>query len=398
MARILLLCPRTPYPLTGGAKLRMYHTARLIATDHTVDLLILEEGDVNEEAVATLEREFNSIHSFAFPTYRYYVNTVPGIASRRPLQTFYYRFRTVGEWLNAHEEEYDLAYAYHLRMAPYLRGRSVPKVVDFVDAYSLNYARSFEQANGIWRLLYRIETNRLERYEQLLLDEFDHAFITTEYDREHVNPDCDRANFSVFTNGVKQRLLNIGATPPDGEDAPMLVFVGKMDYFPNVQAVTSFATELFPRVREQHPEATFCVVGTSPSPKVSALDERPGVVVTGFVEDPVDYLADADLVVAPIRAGAGIQNKILEGMAVGRPVVTTPIGAEGIDAESGRHFETAPYGDAYVRAVLELLDDPAARTYMGEKARRFIESHHSWDGLADDLLAPIDAVLNSCDG
>lgn len=397
MARILVLCFRTPYPLTDGARVRAFHTADLLSREHTVELLITARGGADDEAVAELRSRFAAVHTFDLSPLRSYANAVRGLFSRDPIQSHYFSLGSVDDWLDRNENRFDLLYGYHPRMAPYVCGREPATIVDLVDATSLNYERSAPLADGFDRLLYTVEAKRLARYERALVDRCDHTFITTAADRRHVDPGVTAEEFSVFTNGVDEELLRAETSPPDAVESPSVVFVGSMDYFPNVDAVVAFAEEVFPTVREEFPDATFEIVGASPADRVQELAAADGVVVTGFVDDPTEYLRTADLVVAPLRAGAGIQNKVLEGMAAGRPVVATEVAAEGISADHGSEFAVAPFGDAYVDEVLRLLGAPDRRVEIGRRGRDYVQQNHTWEAVADQLIKPVRATLQSSD-
>lgn len=400
MARILVLCSRTPYPLTGGAKLRLFNTAKILATEHTVDLLIVDESPVKQYRIDTLSRVFNDVTIFSYPSHRFHLNTMLGLVSRKPLQTFYYSFNAIDEWLDNHVGRYDLLYCNHVRTTEYARRYETPRVVDFVDAISRNYAESSTGASGLWRVIYPIESSRLLRYEREVVRDFDHSFIITEADKQYIEGDnAGLPSFSVVPNGVRNEILE--QTPSEASDQDnnpgnreLLVFLGKMDYFPNEDAVTYFVKEIFPLVRRHHPEAEFVIVGTQPTKKVRQLAERPGVRVTGFVEDPFEYLTKARVVVAPMRFSAGLQNKVLESMGLGKAVVTTSLGAEGIDIEEDEHLKIADTPESFAEVIRTLLVRDELRERLGTQARQRIEETYSWSEIEPLLLDPIDAVLN----
>lgn len=394
MARILVLCSRIPHPLVGGAKVRLFNTARLLTDDHTVDLLIVDESPVDESAVTALEDVFNDVTVFSYPEYRFHLNTVPGLVSRRPLQTFYYSFSAVERWLDSNVRKYDLAFCNHVRTTEYICEYDLPKVVDFVDAISRNYEASGEHANGLWKAIYPIEARRLLRYERMIVNEFDHSFITTEEDKRYIEGLNQYESLTVLPNGVNNEILERGrnSTEPTDDD-PRLVFLGKMDYSPNEDAATFFAKSIFPRVRENYPGTEFLVVGASPTETVRKLDALPGITVTGFVEDSTGYLEDAHIVVAPMRHGGGLQNKILEAMGLGKPVVTTPLGQQGIDAEDDNHLCIGETSDEFAREVVKLLNDETRRERIGRQARARIEERYTWEEIRLELLRLVNDVL-----
>jgi sugar transferase (PEP-CTERM/EpsH1 system associated) len=394
MARILVLCSRTPYPLTGGAKLRLFNTAKILSKDHTVDLLIVDEAPIEQDRIDALQQEFNDVTLFSYPSYRFQLNTLPGVLSRRPLQTFYYSFEDVQRWTENHIDQYDLLYCNHVRTAEYARGFETPKVVDLVDAISRNYAEADKNASGLWRAIYPIESKRLLRYERQTVSAFDHSFIITDADKQYIEGnDGVLSSLSVVPNGVRPEILDRQSFDP-AECKRQLVFLGKMDYSPNVDAATHFAEDIFPLVRQRYPEVEFVVVGIDPTKEVRQLADRPNIHVTGFVDDPIEYLNRARIVVAPMRTGAGLQNKVLESMGLGKPVVTTTLGAEGIDANDGEHLLTADTPATFSEAITSLLEDEDECERIGTQARQLVEREYSWPSIESQLLDPIEAILD----
>nr|WP_255356143.1 glycosyltransferase [Haloarcula sp. CBA1127] len=395
MTRILVLCSRLPYPLTGGAKLRMFYTARELAREHDVELLVIDQEPIDKSAVEALRAEFDAIHVFAYPNYKFYLNTLPGLASSKPLQTHYYRFDEVDAWLDDHAHRFDLLHCNHVRTTEYARGRSPPVTADLVDAISRTYREASKDATGLWRAIYPVEWRRLRKYERSVADCFDHSFIITEADRNFVTGRQSFPSLSVLPNGVKPDLVGRGSnefrTAPND---PRIVFLGKMDYFPNEDAALYFIEEVFPIIRSRYPTAEFQVVGTDPSDRVASTDARPGVTVTGFVDDPAEYLDRADIVVAPMRHGSGLQNKVLEAMALGRPVVATPLAREGINALDGKHIVISDTATEFANAIDQLLSDADKRRAIGTAARTLVEQRYTWAQIGSELRDRVSTLLD----
>lgn len=395
MADLLVVCSRTPYPLVGGAKVRLFNTARILAEDHAVDLLIVDKAPVGEDRVGPLSKTFREVELFTYPNYRFYLNTLRGLPSGAPLQTHYFQFGEVRDWVDRHVDEYDLVYCNHVRTTEYVRGRDIPKVVDLVDAISRNYAERRVDMRWPRRALYGVESTRLARYERTVVEDFDRTFITTAADERYVVddlPESDARTVRVMPNGVRTGLIDRDAHTNVEDNR--LVFLGKMDYFPNEDAVVHFVEEVFPQIQAVRPDVEFVVVGASPSRQVSKLDAVSGVTVTGFVEDPGAQLARSAVVVAPLQYGAGLQNKILEAMALARPVVTTSLGAEGIDAEDGTHLLVADDSKLFAKTVVELLEDPDRREKIGAAARQLVEATYRWERIAPILKHTVREALD----
>jgi sugar transferase (PEP-CTERM/EpsH1 system associated) len=210
---------------------------------------------------------------------------------------------------------------------------------------------------------------------------------------DRLSPETEAKHVAIG-NGVDVGFFDPAKVKPREKTAPTIVFVGVMDYWPNVDAVTWFAQEIFPLVRRAHSAVRFQIVGAKPSAAVLALKDLPGVEVTGSVDDVRPYVAAADVVVAPLRIARGIQNKVLEGMAMARPVVTTPGALEGINAQHGRDLLTGTTAEEIAAAVESVLSARTAPT-LGEAARAFVLKNHEWGANLSKLDALIDRTLKA---
>jgi hypothetical protein len=241
-----------------------------------------------------------------------------------------------------------------------------------------------------------LEAEKLRRYERKVAARFHQCTVTTlgekdEFDRLGVTTPC-----TVIPNGVDCAYFSPNGT---GRRAgPVIVFLGRMDYFPNIDGVRYFVESVFPLIRAKAPEAEFRIVGSEPSRQIRELARIPGVQVTGHVPDVRTYLKDAAVSVAPLRIARGTQNKILESMAMGIPVVSTPEAAKGISAVPGRDFLVADSAEAFGTHVVNLLQNASLRERLTEAARRQVQSVHLWSNsmqILDDLLAGIPAAVEN---
>lgn len=246
----------------------------------------------------------------------------------------------------------------------------------------------------MWKFIYPIENRRLLTYELKMLKGFDKAFITSPFDKAYLDENTGQPNQNlvVLPNGVKEELFT-RINKFEGKEEDWLVYLGKMNYAPNVDAVAYFVREIFPLIR-QKANVKFLIVGTSPAQEVIKLRKLDGVEVTGFVEDPYEYLERAKVMVAPLRFSAGSQYKILETMALGKTVVTTSKGARGIEGEDGKHLVIADMEEEMASKILELLADEAKRREIGKNARQLVEKKYRWDVVGEKLLKEIEEVLN----
>jgi len=391
--RILILSYRFPYPLIDGSRIRIYNIARMLALKYQVDLLAINEGDIPGEHIREIEKIFNKVILFSFNPARFKMNSIKGLFSKKSLQIYYYYFNQVQKWINQHLSEYDLLFCIHIRMTRYLsKINNIPKVIDFVDATSINYQEAQKNSKGMWRFIYSIENRRALSYEIEMLKEYDKAFITSPFDKKHLisHSGISDDKLTVIPNGVKEELL---LKRNSIEEENWIVFLGKMDYTPNTDAVIYFANEIFSLIREQRDDIKFIIVGLNPTKEIMKLGKRQNIEVTGFVDDPYEYLEKAKIVIAPLRFSAGIQNKILEAMALGKTVVTTSKGVRGIEGQDGKHFIVVDDKKEMSKQIIELMNDAPKRNKIGNNGRELIKKKYIWDGIIDRFYLEIDGVL-----
>lgn len=270
-------------------------------------------------------------------------------------------------------------------------------VMDFTDVDSEKFASYGRSQTGLASLANRFESRRLFAFERQVAKRADVSLFVSKTE-EHLFRRLigdDRISLGTLENGVDLAKFDVGHSGAGIADdgAPMIVFTGQMDYPPNVDAVTFFATEVLPIIRERQADTRFAIVGRSPTPDVLELASLPGVDVTGEVPDTRPWLAAAKVVVAPLRIARGIQNKVLEAMASGKAVVASPEAAEGIDACHERELIIAGSAAAQADAVVSLLHDARKRARMEKAARAAMEARYSWDAkmaaLADFLCPSV---------
>jgi sugar transferase (PEP-CTERM/EpsH1 system associated) len=287
---------------------------------------------------------------------------------------------------------YDLIVVHSSSMAPYvLHASRIPKIIDFCDVDSqkwLAYARC-KPFPAAW--VYALEGHKLQRAEARLAAAFDFSTCTTRAELETLADIAAPKHLDWFPNGVDADYFRPGRTSYDPDS---ICFVGRMDYYPNQQAMLEFCRETLPLVRAARPATQLKIVGAEPSRAIRHLATIPGVTVTGTVVDVRPHLDGAAVSVAPLRIARGTQNKILESMAMAVPVVSSAQAARGVDAVPGEHLLTADRPRDVADAILRLLGDPISRDRLGQAGRARVLSHHTWaasmhklDGIVDRCLA-----------
>ncbi|WP_313534279.1 TIGR03087 family PEP-CTERM/XrtA system glycosyltransferase [Sphingomonas sp.] len=390
MGDILFLAHRIPFPPDRGDKIRAYHLLRHLAQDHRVHLVAFADDPEdlqNQDGLASCTATRTIVWREA-PTGW---TGARAVLRRQPVSVAAFAHPAVRTAVNAllAAEPVDTIFVFSSQMAQYLPPQPKQRrIMDFVDMDSAKFAAYAKGGRGPMAWVHRREARLLLAHERRVADEADASLFVSEAEAALFRARTNAPRIHAIENGIDTVFYDPSHRfEPIGGAGPLLVFTGQMDYRPNIEAVTWFADAVFPRIRHAHPDARFAIVGRAPTPAVEALAERPGVLVTGTVPDVRHWLAAAALVVAPLRLARGIQNKVLEGMAMARAVVASPAAAEGID-----HAGTlcvADGADAFGDAVMRLLDDADSAAALGASARARVIARYSWDAR----LAPLDALL-----
>ena len=384
--RILCLTPRLPYPPNRGDRLRAFHIIEHLAAHHELTLASFISHEAQRQYVAPLE-QYGHVHVVSQGPLRSAAAVAGNVWRRAPLQALYYRSRAMRRLVDDLVEAtpFDAAYVHLFRMAPYLAGRRrLYRVVDLTDAISKEVGLSLPYRSPAWRLLYRLEGPRIARYECRVAREFEETWLISEADRQHLAAACPGANLRVVPNGVDTAHFQPTGRPVEPDS---LIFVGHMGVPHNVDAARYLVAEILPLVRQRVPDVRLSIVGADPAPEVERLGQEPGVAVTGFVPDLNDYLNRAAVFVAPLRFAAGVQNKVLEAMAAGRPVVTTSVINAGLGGVPGRDLLVADGTPAMVAQVVRLLQDGELREQIGRAGRQFVQSRYSWQHAVRRMAA-----------
>lgn len=373
--RILFLTPRLPYPPVKGDKSIPFHRIKYLSQRHEIILLSFIESEEKLRYLPHLDTYCSRVETVLLPPYRSYLNVLRGILSDIPLQVSYYSSAIMRERLEVilSQEEFDLVHAVLLRSAKYLMGnRSLPKVVDLIDALSLNMERRYQAERGVKRVLFKEEWRRVRKFEREVCRNFDKAVVVSHVDRKAIGEE----NVQVVPLGVDSAVFK----PPSKKPEPnVVIFTGNLGYFPNIEAVSYFAEDILPLVAQRIPEVRFLVVGANPSPQITRLDKHPNILVTGTVDSVADHLRKASVAVCPMKSGSGMQFKLLEAMACGVPVVATSVALEGIEVAPGEHVLLADSDEAFAAHVVTLLKDAETRVALARSARRLVERRYSWE-------------------
>ena len=385
MAEILFLTHRLPWPPNKGDKVRSHHLLKHLAARHRVHLGTFIDDPDDEQHLPAVQAVCASVHASRLHPRSAKIGSLRGLLRNEPLTLAYYRDAALQAWVQGLRRSgtLDAVLVFSSSMAQYAEGTQQPLLVDFVDVDSAKWTDYAPAHRWPMSWLYKREGVQLLGYERAVAARAQNSFFATEKETElfrTLAPEC-ATRVTALCNGVD--VAHFSTQPRHTAPYPAgelpVVFTGAMDYWPNVDAVTWFAQAMLPALRAQWPAVRFHIVGRNPSPAVRALAGE-HVAVSGTVPDVRPYLQHAAAVVAPLRLARGIQNKVLEAMAMGRPVVAASVCAEVIDATPGEHLLTATDPADYVAQLAGLLADRARADAIGQAGRSRVQQVYSWDG------------------
>jgi sugar transferase (PEP-CTERM/EpsH1 system associated) len=396
MRDLLFLCHRIPYPPDKGEKIRAWHMLRRLARTHRIHLGCFLDDPADRAHLATLRAHCADLHVVDIDRRRQTLLALLRARPGRPLSPAYFADAGLRAWVAGKlAGGIDRAFVYCSAMAPYLLGaRGVQRVLDMVDVDSAKWADYAAHAGRAARLLggrwlWAREARTLLALERAAAADYAHTLFVSEAEAalfRSLAP-ASSARIGWRDNGVDSRFFapaQAGASPyPDS--APYAVFTGTMDYRPNVAAVTWFAGAVLPLLAQSHPRLRFAIVGASPAPAVRRLAARQNILVTGRVADTRPWLAHAAVAVAPLRLARGTQNKVLEALAMARPVVATPEAFAGLRARPGRDLLVGADAAAFAAHVAAVLD--GSHPGLGAAGRALVEAAYAWDSTLEGLEA-----------
>ena len=385
--RILFVSPYLPSLI----RVRPYNLIKALAErGHQITLLALEPPGDDTSGLEGLRTWCQCVQTVPLPRWRTLWNGVCALPGQIPFQAAYSRSPQMLAVIQQTQAgaDFDIAHVEHLRGAELSRAlNGIPVVFDSVDSITLLFerARQFGPTRRS-RLMAGLDVDRTRRYEARLLERYARVLVTSPQDKEALAGLSTQKGLDgrlvVLPNGVDLHYFSPLDLP---RDAATIIFSGKMSYHANIAAALDLAGQVMPRVWAHRPDARLIIAGKDPSPELLALTADPRISVTGTVPDLRPYLAQATVSVSPIRYSVGIQNKLLEAMAMATPVVSTPQATAALQAEPGRDLLVADTPQAIAEVVITLLADDTLRQQIGRGGRRYVETYHNWSTAAEKL-------------
>jgi sugar transferase (PEP-CTERM/EpsH1 system associated) len=391
---ILFLCHRIPYPPNKGDKIRSFNEIKHLSRKHRIFLACLIDNSDDVNYVDELKKYCDAVdYDMINPCWQK-IRAIPYLFSSKPMSVPYFYSQHLQDAVDKRlsENDIDVIFAFSSPMAEYVINRAggmkkqARLIMDFVDVDSDKWRMYSEHANLLYSFIYRKEWKSLMRYEKKVGEFFDLSLFVSNNEVLLYKSFAPDVEVMSIPNGVDVDYFTDTKNVKTEENGKyVIIFTGAMDYFPNEDAVLYFADEIWPEVKKKLPGSVFYVVGGNPSKRVRALSEgNSGIIVTGYVPDVRKYYQKADLFVAPLRIARGIQNKVLEAMAAGIPVVARPEAVQGLSASNG-FVSVAGNPDTFVDSIMEILNDSQKREKLIFDARGYINKYHNWHKNLDCL-------------
>lgn len=404
--KILFLCHRFPGPPLDGARVRAYHMIEYLSKRHEVTVATLAETKAELAQSLFPDRKVQTLVTL-LPLWKRKLKAWGALLSQTPSSFAYFYDPALQEKIDQaiDKQRFDWIVVHCSSMAPYVKDvKGTRKVLDFCDMDSqkwLDYAKWFLPPKA-WG--YAWEGRKLLRQEKSLVSKFDACTVATPGELLDLWKHCGKTGRADwFANGVDTEYFT-----PQKEDYDInsLCFLGRMDYYPNQQAVEYFCDYMWSRLKRQMPHLRLFIVGANPSAKIRRLAEKDGIIVTGTVPDVRPYLRRSLAMVAPMLIARGTQNKLLEAMASGVPVVASPLAAMGIDAQVGKHILVPRDADQWLDYIFMLQTKPAYRRQLSQAGRARVLAVHRWEDvmkrfgfvMRGGMIGPIEAGLRALSG
>ncbi len=373
--KLFVILSRVPYPLEKGDKLRAFNQIKQLSKKHQIVLFALNDSKLDERAMDELKKYCVSITIIRFSKFTIFLNLIRTLFSTKPFQVGYFYFskaqQKVDELIKKHQPDH--IYCQLIRTSEYVKNYSnIPKTLDYMDVFSKGIERRKSTDSFYMKPFLAFEYRRLLKYESYVFDFFNHKTIISEQDKNHI-PHANKNEITVVPNGVDFEYFKPIALEKKFE----LLFNGNMNYPPNVESVEFLVNKIMPLVWEKLPETKLLISGASPNKKVLALQSS-RVEVSGWVDDIRDNFAQSKILVAPMQISIGLQNKLLEAMAMQIPCVTSTLANNAIGALHNNQIMVADTPSQYADYIIELLTDAQKAKQIALNGYRFANANFNW--------------------
>ncbi|MEX2379751.1 MAG: glycosyltransferase [Vicingaceae bacterium] len=377
-----ILLSRVPYPLEKGDKLRAFHQIKALSKNHEIYLCAFNTSKLHPKAIELLRPYCKKIKIIKLGKGSILINLLYSLLfTELPLQIAYFYKRNAKKtvWDFFKKNQIDHLYCQLIRVSEYIKTYPCPKTLDYMDALSRGMERRIEKAPFYLKPFVKIESTRLKRYEHFIFSAFDHKTIISEQDRDLI-VHADNQKIKIIPNGVDQSFFH----PIESEQDIDILFTGNMSYPPNVLSAEFIAQEILPLIQKQKPDINFVIAGANPNQRVLRLANK-SIEVTGWVDDIRIYYARAKVLLAPMQIGTGLQNKLLEAMAMKVPSVTSNLANNALNATHNEHILIGESAEDFAQLCLQLINDRQTANRIAENGYHFICEKYNWESSTKKL-------------
>lgn len=390
---ILFLLPRYPFPLIGGDRVKPYYLIKYLAKQHNVTLVTFFQGKKFTESLKNSVNKLGvDLHVIPLKPMTAGANLLPKIVSKKPLEILYYYQKPYKEVVDKllEERNFDLAFAFFMRTAEYIKDIDIPTILMSEDCRTEYQKRSYQGSKNLKQKIVRLwEWKKLSKYEPEIVNHFEAVTLVSNEDIELMKKLNTTANYKLLSNGVDTEKFS----PDTNVERADLLFTGKMDVWANELMIGRIVNDILPIVRKEVPNVKLILAGANPTNSIKKL-ESDDIKLFSNVPEMVPFLQKAAVYVHPHFGGSGIQNKLLEAMSTGCPVVTTRTGNQGIYARDNEEILLAESSEEFAQKVINVLKDKELSQRISKNAREHIVKEHSWNAIYKQC----DAVINEVCG
>jgi sugar transferase (PEP-CTERM/EpsH1 system associated) len=382
--KLVVILSRLPYPLEKGDKLRAYHQLRELNKKNEVILCCLTTEISQEKHLVEVRKICAELHVFKLSKWKIYLNLLFAFFSRKPFQVHYFYQASIHKSIQGiiADSEPDHIFCQLLRTAEYAKDEhNYRKTIDYQDAFSKGMERRANRARFPLREIFNLERKRLVAYENIIFEYFETKVIISDEDRKYIyHP--ERQNINIITNGIDTAFFHPLASQDEEFD---LVFVGNLSYPPNIETAEFIVEKVLPLLQSDFPSIKFLLAGAEPTKKVQVLANQKGVTLRAGLEDIRGAYGSGKIFFAPMLIGTGLQNKLLEAMAMEKPCVTSDLANKALKATHRENILVGATPEDYTKLISELMGNPDLRKRLGENGRKYVQGNFSWESSTNEL-------------
>ncbi len=377
-----MLLSRIPYPLEKGDKLRAWHHISELSKNHEIYLACLTDTKPHPEALEKLKQYCTEVRFYRLNKVGIFTRLISGLFSRQPFQVKYFYSYWVNKKIQAyiHEIKPDYVFSQLLRVTEYVKNNhSIPKILDYMDAFSKGMERRMNISKGIKKWFFKVEAKRLLEYENLIFDYFEHKTIISEQDRQLIyHP--DQKKIVILSNGVDTNYFS----PEPIAKKYKLLFNGNMSYAPNVDCAQYISQEIIPTLKKRGMKINLLISGANPLLSIKNLASE-NITVSGWMDDIRDAYNSSEIFLAPMKIGTGLQNKLLEAMAMGLPCITTDLANNALKATPNKEILIGNTTDEIIDCIEQLINNQELYRVLSMQGRQFVLENYNWSAVSQPL-------------